>query len=218
MGMWSAPWQSVEKARQFSERMKEPWMAKVKFDEEEDMHIADLEDVSNVFWDGECLVGCDDLVDYLAERAEDEQKDFDIREGVKESLVPRLKEMETQVFLPKNLEPFNIVRLALGLDELTKDRELNSQQKVGKDIFEAFKNQGIKVEMFRLSTLKKEANPMMRKMFGVPDEYADQDVFQISVETVEKDEHQVDFSAVPQVFKVNWERPGLARISFALEE
>jgi hypothetical protein len=218
MGMWSAPWKSEEKAKMFALRMSEPWIAKVNYDEEEDYYSAEIEDVGNMFWEDECLIGCDDLVDYLSERAEEDQKDFDIREGVKEALLPIFKEMEEQIFLPKNLHIYNIVRTAIGLKELTKDRDLNESQKLGKEIFKIFRGNEIEIEMFRLSTLKKESNPMLRKMFGVPDEYSDQDVFQISVETKEKLEHELDVSLIPQVFSIKWERPGLARISYVLKE
>ena len=51
MGMWSVPWQNREKAGVFAERMREPWMAKVRFDEEEEVFFASLDDVGGMFWE-----------------------------------------------------------------------------------------------------------------------------------------------------------------------
>ena len=216
MGSWSLPWQSMAKATAFRERMGQPWLARVHYDEEEDAYIGTLDDVSTVFWDQGELVGNDHLVDLIADRADEEQQDFDARPLVRESLLLMLKEMELQPFLPKDLSAINVVRDALGLAALSSERELTPFQRRARQVARCIREQGLTLTGFRLQVLGPEVQGIARQMFGVPEGFEDQVVYLAHVKLVDDAESDVEFPEALQICRTTYDRPGLLRVYFTV--
>ena len=217
MGVWSVPWQSVEKAEVFSQRMAEPWMSVVKEDEECEYFTADLEDIGGMFWEQDCLVGSDHLVDLLADQANEVQEDFDIRELVVEALTELLEQMERQPQLPAKLDAVNIVRRAVGMEALSHDRELRPYQVVALRLRDIIKQKQAPLTSYQLEYLSADASEMNRKILGVPDGLEGQAVYYVYFQLGDDYEEEIDFSTVPQVKKAAYQRAGLLVVYFTVE-
>ncbi|HIB67355.1 MAG TPA: hypothetical protein EYO33_20185 [Phycisphaerales bacterium] len=216
MGVWSVPWESVKKAEVFSQRMAEPWLAVVKEDEECEYFTADLEEIGGMFWEQDCLVGSDHLVDLLAERANEVQEDFDIRELVVEALTELLEQMERQPQLPAKLDAVNIVRKAVGMEALSHDRELRPYQVVALRLRDIIKEKQAPLTSYHLERNPADASEMHRKMLGIPEGLDGQTVYYVYFQMGDYEE-EIDFSTVPQVKKAAYQRAGLLVVYFTVE-
>jgi hypothetical protein len=217
MGMWSTPWENEDKANSFTEMMKKPWLAEVTPDvHDPEFFQANAPGIGSSFRDKECLIGLDTLQDLMSDKAEELKKDFDIRDSIKESIIPELNHMESQIYLPKNLVPINIVREVLGLPKLEKERALKEFQTIGINIVRKFKEANIKIKHLSLQTYTSPRSAMSDSVLGIPDGLEDKTIYKLVIDTVEEKEHEIDFKMIEEIKKIQYDRPGLAGIYYVL--
>ena len=170
-----------------------------------------------MFWEQDCLVGSDHLVDLLADQANEVQEDFDIRELVVEALTELLEQMERQPQLPAKLDAVNIVRRAVGMEALSHDRELRPYQVVALRLRDIIKQKQAPLTSYQLEYLSADASEMNRKILGVPDGLEGQAVYYVYFQLGDDYEEEIDFSTVPQVKKAAYQRAGLLVVYFTVE-
>ncbi len=212
--MWSAPWETVEKANEFAKRMQSEWIAKVEHDDEG--AFVNIDNIAGMFWQQNSLIGSDDLIDRINDKAGTGCEQFDIRELVTTSLLPELTAMETQLQLPENLEAINIVRKAVGKEALTEDRELEPFQKVGKKIVDLVKSQDFKPFQYFLAIYPSTMEAKHREMLGVPESIGSKDCYCLSFQTKEQKEFAEEGSGIEEIKQVKNERPGFFKIYYTI--
>ncbi len=214
MGMWSVPWKSVPKAEAFAKKMNEPWMAFVR--QEDDDYFVEVSDIKGMFWEQDCLVGCDYLLDMLNDHASEHRNDFDIREMVKESLKSPLENMEIQLTLPTELQAVNIVRKAVGKKELNEEFFNSPAQNIGRDILNVVKSHKIGAFRYQVSFHPAPRDPIVNEIQGFPDDLEGIDCYSLVISMKEEKEVDIDFSSLEVVKKITWRRPGLLNICYIL--
>ncbi len=182
MGVWSYPFQNIEKAKRFSAKMKKPWIAKVETEEEGFYRFT----ASGLgFLGSDSLYGDDSLWDYLGETSDKKKKDFDIRPYVEECLMYHIWYFEHQVDCEFDPKAIQLVHDSLKLKFTKKDIEPYVNEL--KEVLDTLKENKLKLQNVRIWAQDPKFKWTSYNMpIGVPSSHKTKKLFAIELMTDSK--------------------------------
>lgn len=154
MGCWALPFQDVKTAKKFKQKMNCPWVAKVKWDKNNEYYSWEAKGLHG-------LLGDDSLYDEFHDKAS-KGLDFDIRPSIKKLLKRWLLEYEESLWNPNDPIAINIVRESIGLKPASQFANLKPHQRLPKKILELVENENLLVRNCRLKKGELKTYPFNR--------------------------------------------------------